>query len=208
MRFLPLVLFGCWGGSAPLRAQAVAPGDSTRLRCVVRTLKTEYHYREPIAFEVQLINNSKQPVVLVDGHVNSGIWDCFPRPELRVYRLRKGLPKKQLEENAGSSCLKTWASAENFALVGPGQYITLESVREVGVPLLFHAFKFYEQLAPGQYEVTFTYSTVTNENAIRNFIYFQPKQKQAELRALVDRVSALTLNSAPLYLTITRSKSN
>ena len=204
MRFLLLVLFSCWGSTATLRAQVVASSDSAQLRCELRTLKTEFYFREPIAFDVRLINKSKAPVLVVDGDLNSDIWACFPEPRITVYQLRGKRPKKALETITRTSCLKTWANAENFALVGPGQYITLESVREVGIPLLFYAFKFYENLAPGRYEVVCTYSTVSNENVRNTVIGYQPKQQQAELRKLVSRVPTMTINSEPLYLTITR----
>ena len=206
MRFLLLVLFSCWGSIATLRAQIVAPVDTGSVRCVIRTSKTEYYFREPIAFDVRLINGSKQPVVLVDGDINCRLWDCFPQPVIRIYRLRGHLLKKLIEENYGSSCLRSWPSAENFALVGPSQYLTLEITREVGVPLLFRSFKFYEQLRPGEYEVRFSYSTVTDVSAIRRLIYDMPKNKQAEILTLINRVPAMNLNSAPIYLTITRAK--
>lgn len=204
MRFLLFAVLS-WGNVAILRAQVVAPLDST-VRCVVRTNKTEFYHREPIAFDVRLINYSKQPVVLVDGDINSSIWDCFPRPGFHIYRLRKRFPKKRLEKIPSLSCLKTWASSENFARVGPRQYMTLEVMQEAGVPLLFHSFKLYEHLTPGRYEVVFTYSTVTSASAISNFIHHQPKEKQVALQALVDRVARMNLSSAPIYLTITRAK--
>ena len=71
MRFLVLMCFSSWASVATLRAQAVVPADSSMVRCVVRSLKTTYKYREPIGLDVQLISQAKQPVILVDGEISS-----------------------------------------------------------------------------------------------------------------------------------------
>ncbi|MBO2012802.1 hypothetical protein [Hymenobacter negativus] len=214
MRSLLLVLFGCWGSIATLRAQAVVSMDSSMFRCVVRTSQTDYYYREPIAFDVQLINDFKQPVLIVDGEVSSGMWSYFPEPELQVYRLRKHRPKEKMRLMFRSTCLRFWSMSEaqkGFVLLPPNQTHTLDFARDAGVPSLLCFSKSHERLRPGNYEVRYVYSTLTHKSQIRELIYSlagPDTVKQANIATLLSQLPALNWANTPVFLTIRRSKSD
>lgn len=208
MRFLLLLCFAGWGSLATLRAQAVVPADSSMVRCVVRSLKTTYKYREPIGLDVQLISQAKQPVMLVDGEISSEIWEYFTPPELEVCRLGKNGPGDKVIRANRPGDLSFGVKLENLVVLQPNQLYPLLFTQEPYSWALISSVATNEPLRPGRYMVRFVYSTTVSNNGNLNEMIYQLAgarvKTQESLKAIIDQIPVVRAVSVPFYLTITR----
>ena len=207
MRFLLLVLLGCCGSVAKLQAQAISLADTSLVRCVVKSMKATYQYREPMLFDVQLINQTNQPVMLIDGLLNSEVWEDFAELRIEAYPLGKHRTGAtlNLEDEPGSVSFGT--TRQNFVLIQPNQPHSLLYAQKSGGLLLSSSSIEYQPLKPGDYALRFIYLTATRERRIENNMtsldrYSKPYQD--ELRSLLDQVPAVRAVSAPVLVTVTR----
>jgi len=184
------------------RAQDSPQPDTTRFRCRLRLEKETLKRDEPVRLSIAIENNTSKPQLLVREVYGSEDGRSFPTARMELYRIRKNGARKPVEGT--TSCLVFAVSPESFVWVAPGEGLPLCAV-PADYTFSNPCFPLVGMLAPGRYELSFTYSTILTPNQRAGlFKMLKTDEQRQQMEQLLTQVPQVELKSNSLPFTITR----